>query len=164
MNARIITFIIAVFFMQGITQLSYAGAGSKVTIEVFATFSLTNSPPMIENIVIAGSSGAIDISYDLADNDGDLCDVTIEIRGGSLGNVWTPTTVSGPLVALIPGTGLVVTWHSDTDIPTANGELYSLRIKAHDGTRMDHGKRHHCMLLIRSLLPTLHRQMRISPK
>ncbi len=102
----------------------------------FSLHWVDNTAPVVSNISIEGYSGNIVITYDLADCDGDLCSIFVQYKGSGASDVWTTLTTSDndTLTGVAPATGLSLTWQSATDLPNANGEIYSIRIYANDGT------------------------------
>jgi len=104
----------------------------KKELAVSITLEATNILPVVKNVVPSGYSGNIEVKFDLMDLNGDLCDLRVQVKGGVLGQTWTDATTAGT-GHVAPGTDLVFTWFSASDIPEANGEVYRLRVKAFDG-------------------------------
>jgi len=101
------------------------------------TFVLpVNNPPAVTVYDPSGpQTGDVDITYDLADADGDTCSIEVEYQGGSVGTTWTTATVAGTTTTLTPNSGLLsITWNSATNEPGQTASDYKIRIRAHDGT------------------------------
>lgn len=124
-----------------ITILSYREGVCVPTLVESETVHFTlnwvdNVAPVVSNISVEGYSGNIEITYDLSDCDGDLCSVFVQYKGSGAGDVWTTLTPgdNDTLTGIAPATDLTLTWQSVLDLPNANGEIYSIRIYANDGT------------------------------
>lgn len=98
----------------------------------------SNSPPVVTNITVSqrtDGSQMVDIRYDLADADGDACDIFVEATSDG-GASWTVpinavTGAVGP--AVTPGTGKQIVWNSLADVPAAGGSPFNVRVCADDG-------------------------------
>ena len=101
--------------------------------KVSATLPAGNSIPQITNIAITGSSATINIQYDLTDNDGDLCSIELQYKKVT-DSTWTDASTSGITDSILPGTDLSLGWSSMKDIPTEEGALYHIRLRANDST------------------------------
>ena len=93
---------------------------------------LGNTPPVVSNVGTTGTSGVIDVTYDLTDTDGDLCSIVVEYRGGSAGSTWVSASTTGSLEGLTPGTGLTIEWNSHIDEPGMVASNYQIKITPSD--------------------------------
>ncbi len=99
-----------------------------------------NNAPQVSNVTSSqriDGSKLVDIRYDLADADGDVCTVTVIVSddGGSTWDVpiasfIQPSDVGG---GVTPGSGKHIIWNSATDLPGAFGSQYKVRVCADDG-------------------------------
>ena len=93
-----------------------------------------NAPPIVENLVVAGNSGGIIITFDLKDIDGDLCSLSVEYQGGTAKTSWVKATIQEPITKVAPGNGLKLTWSSQADERGQKSDDYKIRIIPGDGT------------------------------
>jgi hypothetical protein len=98
------------------------------------------SVPIIYNTSVIqrrDGSGLIDISYDLYDANGDLCEVTLLLLDDGDANFsYTPTPIklSGDIGEdVAPGTGKKVVWNAGAEDMGFDGSQFVLRLKAEDG-------------------------------
>ena len=98
------------------------------------------SSPIIYNTSVIqrrDGSGLIDISYDLYDANGDLCEVTLLLLDDGDANFsYTPTPInlSGDIGEdVAPGTGKKVVWNAGAEDKGFDGSQFVLRLKAEDG-------------------------------
>ncbi|MCD6461058.1 hypothetical protein J7L67_10385 [bacterium] len=112
-------------------NLSYAG--TQAFFRVSAVLPSANALAQIFNIAVTGSSATINIQYDLTDNDGNICSVELQYKkvGAS---IWSDATVSGMTALILPSTDLSLGWNSMKDVPTEQGSLYQIRMRAYDST------------------------------
>ncbi len=83
----------------------------------------------------ADHSKVVDIYYDLADPNGDVCTITVKASDDA-GATWTV-----PIAALtgavgggiVPGSGKHIIWNFGTDLPGVSGTQYRVRVTADDG-------------------------------
>ena len=102
-----------------------------------ASTVLSNTPPEVTNVaaVQRPHTALVDVTYDLLDDDGDLCHVSLwySLDGGAS---WDHecTTVWGDVgPGITPGTGLVATWDAGVDEPDFASQQFSIRVYADDG-------------------------------
>ena len=118
-----------------------------VVTGLFATAAWGNSAPVVTQVtaVPTGDSRLVRIHYDLADADGDLCRVWLEISDDG-GTTWTvpANTVTGDVgPGVRPGTNRAIVWNAEVDIPGQSGN-FKARVYADDG----HGSPQPGMVLI----------------
>lgn len=92
-----------------------------------------NKTPVITKIEFDKDYGDITFTYDLYDEENDVCSIIIEYRGGSAGGGWKKATISGQTNNIIPGKNKKFVWHSNIDEPSQRNENYQIRIAANDG-------------------------------
>ncbi|OQA05721.1 MAG: Regulator of chromosome condensation (RCC1) repeat protein [bacterium ADurb.Bin374] len=91
-----------------------------------------NNLPTISNVLVSGNSGAITITYTLADADSASCSVKVYFSTDG-GGTWTQTTqVTGSVTNVAPGTNRGITWDSTVSIP-GNESNVKLRLVPSDG-------------------------------
>ncbi len=98
-----------------------------------------NSPPVVSNVSASqrpDTSQLVDITYDLADADGDLCTVWIAVSddGGTTWNVPVQNFSGDSGAGVLPGTGKVAVWDAGSDMPGRVGSNFRVRVYADDGT------------------------------
>src|SRR5688572_18837824 len=90
-----------------------------------------NQAPVISNFSATVSGGQVNITYDLSDAEGDICEVKLlrSANGGQnyISKAGTVTGDIGPSISA--GTGKQITWDFDT---VSNVFNYSLRLVADD--------------------------------
>jgi formylglycine-generating enzyme required for sulfatase activity len=97
-----------------------------------------NHAPAVSNVTASqrtDESKLVDIRYDLVDDDGDACTVTLEASNDG-GTTWTvPITAVSEAVGtgITPGVNKLIVWNSATDLPGAFGSAYKVRVRADDG-------------------------------
>lgn len=91
-----------------------------------------NNLPVASNVLgtPTGKFGQIEISYNLADADGDLCNILVEYQGGKVGGKWATATVTGTITNVSPGTRKL-TWLSAIDEKNQKA-TYTIRITPKD--------------------------------
>jgi len=100
---------------------------------VFPAIGLANSAPVVSNVSAsqrADDSKLVDIYYNLADADGDLCTVWVVISDNG-GATWTvpAMTFTGAVGANIaPGIGKHVVWDAGKDVP---GKVSNLKARVY---------------------------------
>jgi len=96
--------------------------------------------PEIKNMVVTRKEGSVLITYDLADDDGDLCDVKVEFRPSTIGkppwkqnDPWKrgSTSPASKTGRLQPAEGLSVTWLASQD-GVLKGQQYEVRLVPDD--------------------------------
>ncbi len=97
-----------------------------------------NSPPVVSNVTAAqrpDDSKLVDITYDLADVDGDLCTTWVVVSNDNGVTYGTPAwTITGNVGAgIIPGTGKAVVWDAGADLPGLQSSSFKVRVWANDG-------------------------------
>ena len=100
------------------------------------------TPPIIYNTLVAqriDGSKLVDISYDLFDANGDLCEVALKLSsdgGASFGYIPDPANLSGDIGENItPGTGKSIVWDAGAEGIDFDGSQYMLQFYADDPTR-----------------------------
>jgi len=97
-----------------------------------------NHLPVVSNVIASqrtDGSKLVDIYYNLADADGNLCTVTL-LASDDGGATWTvPIAVLTGAVGggVTPGTGRHIVWDSAADLPDAYGTNYKVRVCAFEG-------------------------------
>ncbi|MFC1582351.1 PQQ-binding-like beta-propeller repeat protein, partial [Planctomycetota bacterium] len=101
-----------------------------------AVFTVDNNDPPAVTVYDpgAGQVGDVTILYDLDDNDGNTCSITVEYRGGSVGATWTAASVTGDVSGLTIGLGKSIKWNSALDEAGWDALDYQIRITPHDGS------------------------------
>jgi hypothetical protein len=102
---------------------------------VFGPFEVdSNEPPEVTSVDwVSGTTGVITLSYDLEDDDGDLCSITVQFRGGTAGLTWMNATLSsGETSGIAAGTGILIQWNSAFNQPGFYGTDYQIRITPSD--------------------------------
>jgi sulfatase modifying factor 1 len=100
-----------------------------------------NSAPVVSNVTANqrhDGSKIIDIRFDLADADGDACNVSMLVSNDN-GQTWdvSVSSLSGAVgPGILQGTNKLIVWDSSTDIPTAYGTNYKVRVIADDGVHV----------------------------
>lgn len=102
-----------------------------------ATLSQTNNAPVVTNVYAQQRPGTrlIDISYDVADEDGDLLEITMLVSndGGATYGI-VPAFLTGDVGAGIsPGVGKHIVWDVELDRGHIKGEDFKVRVIADDG-------------------------------
>ncbi len=97
--------------------------------------------PIIYNTSVAqrtDGSGLVDISYDLFDANGDLCEITLKLSsdGGSTFAITPdPAQLSGDIgTDIAPGTAKEIVWNAGAEGIDFDGDQYILQFVAEDGT------------------------------
>ena len=106
-------------------DMGTAGVGGPFAIS-------NNSMPIVTNVVATGSSGIIDITYDLLDVEGDLCDLHVYYRGGTVGATWTAATVAGLRWDQPPSLNRTLQWYSQNDEGGAQATDYEICVRPYD--------------------------------
>lgn len=88
----------------------------------------SNMFPRVTNVSIIGTSGEININYDLFDDENDTCSIRVEYKGGISGTQWSPAAVTGTTSGVTPSGNLTLTWNSKEDEPLMYSEDYVIRI------------------------------------
>ncbi len=92
-----------------------------------------NGLPVVSSVGTTGASGVIDVTYDLTDSEGNICNIGVEYRGGSVGETWTAASVSGDYVIVSPNIGIhTLYWHSGDDEAGYEADDYELRLTPND--------------------------------
>ena len=92
-----------------------------------------NHSPVVSNVTPSSTSGDIAITYDLADEDDDICSIIVKYQGGSSGTNWSTASTTGTTTSLSPGSDLTITWNSNSDEPDQESDDYKIRITPNDG-------------------------------
>jgi hypothetical protein len=97
--------------------------------------------PIIYNTSVAqriDGSGLVDISYDLFDANGDLCEVSLKLSsdgGGTFAITPDPAQLSGDIgTDISPGTAKELIWNAGAEGIDFDGDQYMLQFVAEDGT------------------------------
>ena len=108
-------------------------SGSSVVSASFAVRNggLTNTAPVVSNVIASGTGGNITIGYTLADNEGNACSVAVgySLNGGT---TWATTTNLIGSTGIAPGTGKTLVWASALDV-TGNESSVRVRLTPNDG-------------------------------
>jgi hypothetical protein len=117
---------------------TFALVASLVVVVCGTSLAWGNSPPVVSNVTAgqrAGSSQMVDVGYDLADADGDLCMVWIAVSddGGTTWNVPVQNFSGDWGSGVLPGTSKVAVWDAGSDLPGRVGN-FRVRVYADDGT------------------------------
>ncbi|MCP4708061.1 MAG: formylglycine-generating enzyme family protein [Planctomycetes bacterium] len=105
------------------------------------TAAQTNSTPVVSNVIASqrgDGSKLVDIRYDLADAEGDVCTVWLAVQNNA-DDSWriAVLTVSGHVGAgQTPGTNKQIVWDAGGDIPGWTGSI-KVRVFADDGQSAD---------------------------
>jgi len=96
-----------------------------------------NRPPVVSNAHAEQRAGTrlVDITYDVADPDGDVMTVSVQIsdNGGSTFDI-SAQTFSGDIgEGIISGVGKRIVWDAGADAPHSFGTNYVARVTADDG-------------------------------
>jgi len=92
-----------------------------------------NNLPLVSNVIINSvNNGQVEISYNLADEDNDLCQIRVEYRGGSAGNKWATATIVGTMTNILPSTELKLLWLSSVDEKNQASKDYQIKIIPYD--------------------------------
>ncbi|HOY66071.1 MAG TPA: hypothetical protein PLP29_04230 [Candidatus Ozemobacteraceae bacterium] len=94
------------------------------TLAQSAAFPLNNDGiPYVSRILTTGNSGNIQVSYDLADPNGDACSIAFfySIDGG-VNYTQTTSLSNGLQTNIAPGAGRTITWNSASDILGTNAQ------------------------------------------
>ncbi len=108
---------------------------------LFAVPVLANTRPVVSNVTALQRShtALVDVTYDIADADGDPVHVTLWYSldgGGSWDNECI--TLSGDVGAgIMPGTGLSATWDAGADVADLINQQFLLRVYADDGASVE---------------------------
>ncbi len=96
--------------------------------------------PIIYNTSVAqrtDGSKLVDISYDLFDANGDLCEVALKLSsdgGASFAYIPNPANLSGDIGAdIVPGTGKSIVWDAGAEGVGFDGSQYVMQFHAEDG-------------------------------
>jgi hypothetical protein len=95
--------------------------------------AIDNALPSVSDVTVSVGAGDATVTYNLVDDDGDLCDLKVEYQGGSMGTAWTPANVRESTTQVAPGIGLNLTWLSRIDEPGQKASNYRIRIVPNDG-------------------------------
>jgi formylglycine-generating enzyme required for sulfatase activity len=101
-----------------------------------ASLAQANTPPEVTNVIATQRphTGLIDVTFDLADGDGDDLHVTLWYSLDGVSWDHECATVSGDVgPGILPGTGLQATWDAGTDVPDYQNQQFTLRVYADDG-------------------------------
>ncbi|RME46276.1 MAG: hypothetical protein D6795_15595 [Deltaproteobacteria bacterium] len=118
-------------------------AGTPRLSEPF--FLDNNTPPSVISVAVDGVFGDVELSFTILDTEGDRSTLTLEYRGGTQGENFTPPTfeyedetIDEETLAegLLPGRYTVI-WHSRIDEPQQQGDDFEFRISASDGKAGD---------------------------
>jgi hypothetical protein len=97
--------------------------------------------PIIYNTSVAqrtDGSGLVDISYDLFDANGDLCEVKLKLSsdgGSTFAIIPDPAQLSGDIgTDIAPGTAKAILWDAGAEGIDFDGDQYMLQFVAEDGT------------------------------
>jgi hypothetical protein len=88
----------------------------------------SNMFPRVANVSITGTSGEINVKYDLFDDESDICSIRVEYKGGIAGTQWCPASITGTTSGLAPAGNLSLIWNSKADEPLMYSEDYVIRI------------------------------------
>ncbi len=110
-------------------------------IAIIAIYSRIYSiAPIVSNVTASqrtDGSKIVDIHYDLADADNDLCDITVRVSangGTSYDIVPSPANLSGDIGNDLPaGTSKHIIWNAGAESYTLNANNYLYRVYADDG-------------------------------
>jgi hypothetical protein len=94
----------------------------------------TNLSPVVSNVFVSGNFSDMTVVYSLLDPDVDVCSLTVEYQGGSVGAVWTAATTYGSITNITSGSEKTFTWKSGSDEVMQNASDYKIRITPNDGT------------------------------
>jgi len=96
--------------------------------------------PIIYNTSVAqrtDGSKMVDISYDLFDANGDLCEVSLKLSsngGATFTYIPDPANLSGDIgEPIAPGTGKAIVWNAGAEGIDFDGDYYMLQFFAEDG-------------------------------
>jgi hypothetical protein len=101
-------------------------------------FATVSEPPYVSDVSASqrtDGSKFVDVYYNLADADDDVCTVTVEASDDN-GVTWTVpgTALDGSVgPGIMPGPNKHITWECARDLPGAFGSQYRVRICADDG-------------------------------
>ncbi len=114
----------------------------QVLLALCGTSTLAGIPPQVSNVSLAqrrDGSKAVDIHYDLADPENDLCAVSIAISsngGATFGFLPDPEKLSGDCgYPITPGTAKHIIWQAGEERFPFEGDQYVARITADDAVR-----------------------------
>jgi len=97
---------------------------SPAETAVFAV-SNSNQPPVISNVTTTGTTGAITVTYTLADPNSDLCSIAVYYSTNGGVNYAHTTNITGQTTDIAPGVR-TISWNSPPDI---NGSIGNVRVK-----------------------------------
>ena len=114
---------------------------SILAILVVSTNLWANQAPVVSNVSVsvrADDSKLVDISYDLADPDGDNCTVWVFAtnNGGTNWNVPVFTLIGDAGAAIVPGAGKRIVWDAGNDYAGGSG-TFKIKVVADDGKSDD---------------------------
>ncbi|MBD3182406.1 hypothetical protein GF312_08945 [Candidatus Poribacteria bacterium] len=99
-----------------------------------APVAVENAVPVVKDITVTGDSGEVTITYTLIDTDEDPCDLNVQYQGGSVASTtWVAATIAEPIIKVIPGEDLQITWISNVDELGRKASNYKIKITPHDG-------------------------------
>lgn len=99
-----------------------------------ANFAVANNNlPIISNAIAAGSSGNINVSYDIADANNDNCSIQVYYSTNGGASYALTTNLIGATSAIVPGNGKIITWNSALDIPGSAAQV-KVKVLPNDGT------------------------------
>ena len=106
--------------------------GAAITTSTFAVLNEVNTTPTAQNLSVTGNTGDLQISIDLADDEGDSLNLSFEYSadGGQTYTVSANTTPS--LLSLSPVTSTSFVWHSSQDFQSDETSV-RLRLVPSDG-------------------------------
>jgi len=92
-----------------------------------------NSLPSIASVTTSGTSGAVTITFNLADGENNPCSVALHysVNGGV--SYSQSTFISGQTSNVLPGTGNVIVWESSNNVTTNVADV-RVRLVPNDGT------------------------------
>jgi hypothetical protein len=116
--------------------------GNNAAVENTGTFYIAYCPPpSVSNISVAqrtDGSKTVDIYYDLADVNGDQCDISLLVseNNGSTFNISPDAlNLTGDIGEnIIPGIGKHIVWVAGNESRSFDGSSFRVRVMADDGT------------------------------
>ncbi len=119
---------------SGVTvKLTAADAGGPGTDTVSLPFAVNNSTaPIASNVITAGNSGNITITYDLADANNDSCSVELYYSTDGGVNYKKSANISGAIANVAPGIGNKLTWNTYGDLGQQNFSGVKVKVVPYD--------------------------------
>jgi hypothetical protein len=112
---------------------SLGASGTRVES---ASVLIANQIPIVQNLKVTGSTGDVTMTFDLIDQDGDTCSLTIWYRKGAAekraATIREATQGKNIITSVNPGTNIKLTWLSKEDEPSGKDD-FLLGIIPNDG-------------------------------